>query len=42
MPYKATVPSGNRLYDDEKAMAHLARTAEWSSIDTDDSEGGDA
>lgn len=42
MPYKATVPAGNRLYDDEKAMAHLARTAEWSSIDTDDSEGGDA
>lgn len=42
MPYKATVPAGNRLYDDEKAMAHLARTTEWSSIDTDDNEGSDA
>ncbi len=42
MPYKATAPSGNRLYDDEKAMAHLARTAEWSSIDSDDEEGGES
>ncbi len=42
MPYTATVPSGARLYDDEKAIAHLARTAEWSSIDSEDSDGGDA
>lgn len=38
-PYKAVAPSGNRIYDDEKAMAHLARTAEWSSIETDDTDG---
>lgn len=38
-PYVSHPPVGGRIYDEDKAIAHLARVAEWSSGDTDD--GGD-
>ncbi len=28
-PFTATIPASNRLYEDEKAYKHLARTDEW-------------
>lgn len=37
-PYVAKAPRKNKLYADEKAYAHLARTAEWSSFTLDDDE----
>jgi ATP-dependent helicase/nuclease subunit B len=37
-PYVAKVPRKANLYDDEKAYAHLARTAEWSSLTLEDEE----
>lgn len=36
--YIAKPPKGSRLYDEEKAIAHLARAAEWSSQSGDDEE----
>lgn len=38
-PYIAKAPRKNNLYADEKAYAHLARTAEWSSLTLEDEEG---
>lgn len=36
-PYTAKAPRNpRRMYDDEKAIAHLARLAEWSSLDGGD------
>ena len=32
-PYIAHPPAGARVYDEDKAIAHLARVAEWSSGD---------
>lgn len=38
-PYAAKPPKNpNRIYDDERAIQHLARTAEWGSLDDDDAE----
>ncbi|MDD3021280.1 MAG: double-strand break repair protein AddB [Alphaproteobacteria bacterium] len=31
-PYTPFPPLGTRIYDDERAIAHLARVAEWSAI----------
>lgn len=36
-PYTARPPRNpQRMFDDERALAHLARLAEWSSLDGDD------
>ena len=35
-PYIAHAPKGARIYDEEKAIAHLARVAEWGNINSDD------
>ncbi len=38
-PYTPVIPSGNRLYDDQKAYKHLARCDEWGVAgDADESE----
>lgn len=38
-PYIAHPPSGARIYDEEKAIAHLARVAEWGNIESEESGG---
>lgn len=37
-PYYPVIPSGNRLYDEEKAYKHLARTEEWGVVGDAESE----
>ncbi|HNQ92173.1 MAG TPA: double-strand break repair protein AddB [Alphaproteobacteria bacterium] len=42
-PYISFPPTGTHIYEDERAYAHLARVAEWSSLGgEDDAETGDA